>query len=321
MFSQLYESRHQRFLAWVDRRMPRSLQHRLNQSNLFIFPTRRGFVYFLVIATLWVLGTNYQNNLILALAFFMVSVFVICILHTFSNLNRLQFRYVSHSEVFAGGEVRLRFTVHNPRKTCSESIDLAWQYQLDNALECVFEGGNETEVSVPLFIGSRGHISLPRMRVQSVFPFGILRCWTWLNWDISAQAYPKPISAPLGQSLVTDDIGDGLHPVKGGEDFGDLRTYRAGDPIKNIAWKVFARGQGVFVKEFSQNLSRENWLDFDSIPRATAENKLSILCFWVLQMYQNEENFGLCLPGVKVEPAAGYAHRTKCLQILAEYKL
>ncbi len=319
MLRRFWQSRRRRFMVWVDRRLPKSIEHKLSQKNLFIFPSQRGRIFLLLILALWVLGTNYQNNLILALVFFMVSVLVVGIMHTFINLSRLQLRFNGVSEAFAGDELQIRFKVKNSRKSWAETVEFFWQNQPEAVATFSFAPNSESEISLPLFVSRRGKAKIPRMQIRSFFPFGIIRCWTWLNWDIDALVFPKPMNAPLGKSMHVSDEGDGLHPVKGGEDFNGLRQYQPGDPMRGISWKVFARGQGLFVKDFSQNLSREIWLDFNAVPANSAEQKLSILCFWILHLYQQEENFGLKLPHKSFSPAVGHQHRTKCLNALAEF--
>ena len=78
------------FMRWVRRRLQPARSHRLNQRKLFIFPSAAGFGFLFLNILLWLTGTNYENNLILGLAFFQLALFVICIHHTFFNLSGLQ---------------------------------------------------------------------------------------------------------------------------------------------------------------------------------------------------------------------------------------
>ena len=47
------------------------------------------------------------------------------------------------------------------------------------------------------------------------------------------------------------------------------------------------------------------------------EEKLSRLTRWVLDAHASGLSYGLRLPGKKIEPANGDAHRQKCLEALA----
>ena len=304
---------------FIDKRQPPSNRHQLSLRNLYVFPSKRGSMFIAVALAIWVLGTNYQNNLILALSFLMFSLFVLSIHYTFNNLHRLKIEFSGLSESFAGEELRVRFKVSNPRRSWTEAMVFSWQGKAESHMEFSFAPGETREISLIILTDRRGRMVLPRMGLESVFPLGIIRCWTWLRWDIDALVFPRPVNAPLGNASVSDEFGDGLHPVKGGEDFSGLRQYQPGDSLRNIAWKTLARGQGLFSKEFSQNLSQENWLDFDTVPAKTIEEKLSIMAFWVLNFYHEDENFGLSLPGLSIAPEKGFQHRTRCLEALASY--
>ena len=99
-----------RFWAWMDRRSRVSILHKLTHKNLYILPTKRGGFFFGITFVLWLIGTNYQNNLVLALAFLMFSIFVVSIIHTFDNLVHLTFRYKSVDDVFAGSDAHFEFS-------------------------------------------------------------------------------------------------------------------------------------------------------------------------------------------------------------------
>ena len=166
-------------------------------------------MFILVSISIWVLGTNYQNNLILALSFLMFSLFVISIHYTFNNLHRLKIEFSGMSEAFAGEELRVRFKVNNGNRAWTESIEFHWQGESQSRAIFSFAPSETREISLAYLTDKRGRIVLPRMGLESFYPLGIVRCWTWLRWDIDALVYPHPLNAPLGNSTVSDDLGDG----------------------------------------------------------------------------------------------------------------
>ncbi len=92
-----------RIWDWIDSRRPVANTHHLNRNNLFIFPSQQGLWFLLVNLLLWVLGTNYQNNLILALAFLFLTFFIVAILHTFTNLSGMSVKVLGAAPVFSDG--------------------------------------------------------------------------------------------------------------------------------------------------------------------------------------------------------------------------
>ena len=99
-----------------------------------------------------------------------------------------------------------------------------------------------------------------------------------------------------------------------------LRSYRAGDAPKLIAWKALAREQGMLTKEFSATASSELWLDWDDARAGDVEARLSVLTHWVLQAERFGQSYGLRLPGTAIAPARGESHRTRCLEALALFQ-
>jgi len=321
LLSSVISKRRKTFFHWVDRRNARSRSHLLNNRNLFIFPSKKGLTFLMVAAVLWVLGTNYQNNLILALVFFMLAFFVCAILMTFANMSKLKVEYLGTAEAFAGDSFHCHFAASLQRGGYADAIEFCWQNMEENTIECAFESASlKSEFSVSYFHPVRGILRLPRLRIQSYFPFGLIRCWTWLNFDATVMVYPKPINGRLGASVAEGGDNEGVYPVQGSDDFYGLREYEAGDNLRHISWKNYARGRGLYVKQFSQSVSRENWLDFDTVAANGIEEKLSILCFWILQLYQREEPFGLKLPDSKLKPGQGFNHRSEALGRLAAFQ-
>ncbi|WP_246439452.1 DUF58 domain-containing protein [Teredinibacter franksiae] len=310
----------QRFFRFIDKRVHPANEHVLNRKKLYIFPSLRGFALILILLVLWLLGTNYQNNMILALAFLLTSVFVVAILHTHKNLSSLHVDYIGTSPAFAGEEVDFIFCLRTGSTRFAENLEVGWQEADDKVVNIDVPSDDVVRVRIPLASHKRGWLKPGRMLVQSYFPLGILRCWSWLNWDVAALIYPSPMPGPLSGQAKVDDTGEGLHPVRGGEDYSGLREYTPGDSLKLVSWKHYAQEKGLYVKEFSQNVSEERWLDFSDIPIADVEKKLSILCYWVLQFSQRDEPFGLLLPGLTVGPDKGENHRRQLLESLAMFK-
>jgi hypothetical protein len=58
----------------------------LTQKRIFIFPTRAGLWFLFAALVILLLGINYENNLVYAVSFVLLSLFVVSILHTYSNL-------------------------------------------------------------------------------------------------------------------------------------------------------------------------------------------------------------------------------------------
>lgn len=106
----------QQWLAeWLDRRIPPASEFTLNQRNLFIFPSRTGWIYLALTTAIFLLGSNYQNNLVLALAYLLLSLFIISIFHCHHNLRGLQIKVMPVTHAYTGQSVRFTLQLQSNR--------------------------------------------------------------------------------------------------------------------------------------------------------------------------------------------------------------
>lgn len=317
-----------RFFSWIDRRSRSAMEHRLNHKNLYIFPTGRGMALLLVALILWLFGTNYQNNLILALVFFLLSVFHIVKLLTYFNLSGLQLRWQSAAPVFVGEQARFIFVLKRARKSYADALVLQFQrakHSAQDEQETVVDvaPGVDNVVSVQLKAGKRGWQKPNRLLVKSDFPLGLLRCWTWLNWDACVLVYPCPVELPLTSNSEADDDSQPAQQREfisaHGDDFSGVRDYREGDSLKRIAWKNYARDDQLVTKTFDDRQDQELWLDFHCVASVDLEQRLSGLCYWALEYHRAGHRFGLRMPGKRIPPDSGEAHLGAVLTALATY--
>lgn len=308
-----------RFSAWVDRRLKPARRHTLNRQSLFIVPSMPGFGYILVNSLLWLTGTNYENNLILGLAFLQVSLFVVCIHHTFFNLTGLSLEAMRTAPCYVGELAELELQISRPGRAAKENIQLGCAKQSLLTVDLI----EPSCVTVKLFVPAleRGWFQPGRILVQSDFPLGLIRCWSWLAFDLPVLVYPKPIASDkMPISSLSGVHGEVLDAV-GSEDFYGLKKHVSGMPIRHIAWKHYARGQGLFNKEYVAYQAQSLWLAWEALEGLGVEARLSNLCYWVKKIGAADQPFGLRLPGVVIQPGSGIAHQQQALKALALFQM
>ena len=109
--------------------------------------------------------------------------------------------------------------------------------------------------------------------------------------------------------------------IDGNDDFYGFRNYRKGDSLRQVHWKGLAKRQGVLTKQYTAYADRSVWLDWDMFAGLGTEQRLSHLCYWVLEFDRRGEEYGLRLPNVLLEPDLGEKHRDRVLKELAIYGL
>ncbi len=303
-----------RFSAWMNRRIPAAREVTLDQKRIFIFPSRTGLFFLLVLLLMLVASINYQNNMGFALTFLLGTVFVIGVLHTYANLSGLTLRAVRAAPVFAGQLSEFELLVSRPHRRQHYSLNFRW---CDETATINLDHGKEAEVKLYLLAPQRGWYNPGRLSLQSYYPLGLIRTWTWIDLDIHALVYPRPVQGPVPAGDPSDFPDGDTIPVIGSDDFYGLKDYQQGDSLKHVYWKSVAKGQPLQSKQYNAYADRSVWLDWDSYQGLPIETRLSHLCYWVLHFDAEGEEYGMRLPGFSADPGSGEEHRDLLLRQLA----
>ncbi len=157
-----------------------------------------------------------------------------------------------------------------------------------------------------------------RLLVETYYPLGLLRAWTWVDLTARALVYPKPnFDIPLDPSAVQGVQGS-LAVPQGSDDFSDIREYQPGDPVKHILWRFYAKSDELAVKRYDSYADDRYWLDFGMVSGGV-EQRLSVLTGQALTASRANDDFGLRLPHLTIGPASGTAHLEQVLRELALY--
>jgi uncharacterized protein (DUF58 family) len=260
---------------------------------------------------------NFQNNLSYALTFLLATLFIVAILHTFANLSGLTIRALRAQAAFPGQQSDFDLMIERGKQRDHFALHLKWPNSSEALVNLV--ENDSVKVRLHMAVDKRGWFSPGRLMLESSYPLGLLRCWTWVDLDLRALVYPRPLASGDLPGLATDKPDGASVPIMGSDDFYGFRRYQKGDSLRHIHWKGLAKGQGVQSKQYTAYAERSVWLDWDLFPGFGVEQRLSHLCHWVLDFESRNEEYGLRLPGVLFEPGAGEKHRDRVLKELALY--
>lgn len=302
---------------WLNNRMPPANSITLHQRNIFILPTREGIYFTFLIVFMVLAGINYQNSLIFALAFLLFSMLMVSILHTYRNLSGITLQNAGSKPAFAGDDVEFDVNLARSGARTYEALQLGWQKNVATDADLL----EEEQCMVSLFLPGkqRGILNPGRLLIQTRYPVGLFRAWSWVDLDMTALVYPRPVAAgQIPGALSSSGEGDALQR-DGVDDFYGFREYQSGDSLRHIAWKNYARSDDLLLKEFAAHVDRRIWVDWEYLTGDEIELRLSKLCYWVLQLAASRDEYGLRLPGIEIAPGRGLAHRNELLIQLATF--
>jgi uncharacterized protein (DUF58 family) len=312
-YSQAYN-----FYRWVSRRhAPEPGVVFLSQRRVYILPTRQGLGFGAVVVLLLIGSINYNLSLGYVLTFLLAGLGIVTILHTFRNLAHLYVSAGRVAPVFAGDAARFELVLDNKSDLDRHSIELLCGTA---RADCGVPARQQRWVELSLKTEKRGWLPLARVTIDTRFPLGLMRAWSYVQPDVRALVYPKPDRSLLPVPQSDADTGDAIPAGAGSDDFAGLRRYQASDSPRHVAWKASARSEFLLTKLFSGQTAAELWFEWDRLPaRMDVEARLSRLARWVLLAEEQGLRYGLKIPGTVVPLGEGAAQRERCLKELALY--
>ena len=295
-------------------RAPRKASFTLSQRNIYIFPTRAGFSFLVMLGLMLLTAVNYQSSMVYLMTFVLGSVFFVSIWLCFFNLLGLLVEADISDGSFAGELVVYRVSISHPNK------DL---YGLTVSAEPGFKtgasvtAGQASRLVLSASPQSRGIAKLDRLGLRTTFPFGLIQGWTWLALDCKAPVFPKPLE--LTEELNGEGDGEQIVSRSDSSSPDLLRPYKEGDNLSRVHWKKYAATGQLVVREQEAGSKQGAWLKWQDYEQFGVELGLSYMCQSLLEGFAKGEAVGIELPKVVLMPSSGSAHRQKCLEALASF--
>ncbi|WP_269520419.1 DUF58 domain-containing protein [Alteromonas sp. BMJM2] len=335
---------------WLDKRIPPASQHSLTMNTIFVLPTGFGWAFIIMSLCLFLLGTNYQNNLMVLLSYILLSVMLLTLFYTHQNFARLMVKSKplapfhchqtgffhlavvpqdesdysdSLSQVIRSSNTQSDFP---SSKRCKGNIVASWfghKAQFPFILDAAESNGaeNTTQIlTIPIPQTRRGLFSLPRLTLACDYPLGLYKCWTHLDFSAETVVYAKPLKGDVNTvSALNDESEQSTHSTsmtnQNGSDFHSLSDYKAGEPLNRVVWKQVAKSGDWVVKAFEEPEQRNHVLSVDT--NVETETAISLLTFHVIEQSKQGNLFGIQYQSIDIKPSSGETHTHQCLKALA----
>lgn len=295
-------------------RAPETFPVELHRGRIYVLPTGFGLFFAVLLAAMGLGALNYNNNPALLLMLLLAGAAQTSLLSAHMQLSGLRFVAVGADPVPAGTPILLRLHARADKRGRARRglrVDCAEGF---GALS-LDDGIGDAELALPTH--RRGWLDVPRLRISTTRPLGLVRAWSWVWPEQPLLVYPAP--EPDGPPLP-DGEGEAaaarLHPL--GDDVHHLRAYRRGDPARTIAWKPTARHGHLLVREYERPQSADIVLDWSHLQGLETEARIRRLARWIDEAERDARRYRLIVPGQPpIGPAQGPAHRHACLRALA----
>ncbi|QYF94052.1 DUF58 domain-containing protein [Massilia sp. PAMC28688] len=297
----------------------------LTRRRVFILPTGAGVGFGALVLVLLVASTNYNLGLGFALTFALAACAVVDMYYTYRNLVHLHLRPGRAHPLFAGEDAQFELTIIN--RSASARYALWADFASVDTARYVTDvmAGSDAALLLSAPSSERGWLAAPRVKLSTRFPLGLFVAWSYWQPDARALVYPfpEPSAPPLPMGGTASEDG---HGTAGQDDFGGIRSYQPGDPLRHMAWRQIARldpalGGQLVTKHFEGGNVAELVLDFAALPPTLdLELRLSRMTRWVLDAEQRALPYGFHIGAARFAPSVGAAHQAACLRALALYQ-
>jgi uncharacterized protein (DUF58 family) len=310
---------YRRYRRWVERRTPPLDECLLDYRRLYILPSRAGVGFLVLVAALWLLATNFENGLIFILCFLLLALFMVSIHFTHATLANLSVKPIRAQSVFAGDAATIELIFNQGKARRREQILLHFADSEPRMI--TVENAGDTFVTLLARTTQRGFLDPGLLTIESVYPVGLMRVWTYVRFRFDAAVYPAPQDDRM-RSAASRGSGEGhFAGSTGSEDYVGLKTYQPGESLRHVAWKQYAREQGLWSKQYGDPVDDRVWVDWADYAGMETEQRLARMTWQVCESAAHGRVYGLRLPGVELLPNQGTAHRQATLRQLALFGL
>lgn len=306
-------------------------KYRARVDKTFIFPNLYGFMFGGISFVLLLMAMGYSNNLLYFFVFFLISVAVTGMWFTNKNVDRIKFEAMSNSFLYANEKnmLQLHCSLKAERFSFEQNVfqiqmklfDRVHHNQLVHTCEII-----QDKSLVPLSFTPvrRGRASLPRVEVQSSFPFSMLRAWKYFHDQQDIVIFPERRGSNILPQLsgLSEEERNYLSSDQQGEDqtgiFSHHREFQNNDSVYRIDWKRSAKFDKLFVKKFEDDRSQKqilSWGMTKDLPNF--EDQISQLALWIELCEKNQIEYRLILPIYKTAFGLGVTHYRQCMDHLA----
>ena len=190
-------ARHPRVSEWLyGFRTPEHGTVVLIHRRVYIVPSRLGWFFAGTLLILLVGSINYALSLGFALTFLLAGMGLVGMVHTTRNLVRMAVSAGRTSAVFAGESAQ--FCLYLDGRAAFDRPAILVRHLASGAqLVLDVPGGAIAEALLAVPAARRGWLPLGRVMLETRFPLGLFRAWSYVEPEARCLVYPRPERSAL----------------------------------------------------------------------------------------------------------------------------
>ncbi len=298
----------------------------LDAKHIFILPNKNGYIFLSVLVVMIFFGLNYENNLILIVAFLAVSVLITSLFLTYHNLLGVSVKVQDPQyDIFAGNAITLPVYINSNKHRPIRNLLITTAHGPALFVNDI-PGNTQSSISLPPL--KRGFRKVKRLSVSTNYPLGLFQAFSYIEPHLSILVLPQPETCeyllqktPQSSNLMHENTNNTQRLIssiaKGNDEICGLKPYRMGEPINLIDWRQSAKGRGIMIKDFSADQNMSFYLTKDSIKSLDLEEQISMLTYAVIDLTMRNIQFGFDFNGLTYKPDCSRDHRQRILISLA----
>jgi len=290
----------------------------IGRRELYILPTRIGWYYGLILIAMFGIAIKFDNQAAFMMLFILIAVALVAMVYTHNNVVGIALTAQPSKPVFVGESAVFPTSIHNASNKERHAV---WLISGGFHRLCSLRPNDVELINLKLPTTQRGYRNCDPINISSQFPIGVFFCWT--RQFVSQQrclVYPQPLdlipfpddSSNAGKQQATASVRIGA------EDFAGMKNYQAGDRLRDIHWPSLAKTNKLVSIQYESQTNSSVNISWFAMPDAMAvEDRLSQMCYWLIEAEKNDVRYQLEMPNHTIEFDKGQSHHHDCLKVLA----
>ena len=261
-------------------------KNKLNKKNLYIFPNSNGFKLGAFIFFSFAASIFYQNNVGLLISIIFFFIYFLSIIISYQNINNIKIDPLT-TLVPQNKNVYLDYLIHSLNNKERLNLNIS---NNENNIKNV-DLLDQKKITFKNFFLKRGVYEIPILKLESFFPFGIIKTYGLVKFEKKLHIYPEPIrpSQDLIKNLLIINKLD-----ESDYEFDRIEEAKQGESLSRVSWRHYSIKNKLFAKKFTNSENnKEILIDIDLLNKKNLEKALSNAVYLIEHYYNKKINFAL----------------------------